>query len=467
MRIMAIGWCAITTACGSVHGTTGDAAVNPSTDAGDTGSDAAVRAPGDVVWVRSLSSLAPYGVAVGASGIVVAGSITAVADLGGGPLVSAGEYDLVVAGFATADAAHLYSTRYGSQGSEFGFLSAVDDSGQPIIRGVTYGDVDIGAGKVTGFGPDNVDAFVGRYEPHGAQWTHRIATTGEEKFLSEGRGPGGLLYATGFFTDTATIDGQTVTGTAGRDAMIFGFDIRTGAVQLAKAYPGPGANEGTGVVGRGADIYFAGCFDGSMALGATNLISAGARDIFVAKLDSTGAPLWAERFGGTGDECDALMSLDSAGNIYLAGAYQDSVSFGEVALTSAGSFDVYVAKLDPEGQVQWARSIGSTGNDNTLGMAVDPSGRAVVIGSSAATLDIGIGHPSDRDAFVVSYEPNGQLRWKRSIGSTANDSGWGIAIGGDASVYATVDAGGPIDLGVPVIGAGSEPPVGLLIKLEP
>ncbi len=91
------------------------------------GDSASADAPGTILWARSASSVFLYGVAEGSTGVVITGSITAPADLGGlQALVPRGKTDTVIAQFATTDAAHQYSTQFGGGGEVYGFLDTVD-----------------------------------------------------------------------------------------------------------------------------------------------------------------------------------------------------------------------------------------------------------------------------------------------------------------------------------------------------
>src|SRR5215211_5587607 len=110
-------------ACGSVGEWPGDAGID------------ATAAPGELRWVRSMSSMTPVGLADGAGGLAVTGFFNAPADLGGGALTPAGMTDALIAGFSS-DGTHLFSIRHGGTGSEFPFLDVVTSGGAPIVHGV-------------------------------------------------------------------------------------------------------------------------------------------------------------------------------------------------------------------------------------------------------------------------------------------------------------------------------------------
>ena len=125
-------------ACGSVK---------PDADA-PMSNDAAPGQPGDLVWVRSMSAAFGQGIADGAGGLIYTGSITAPADLGGGLMTPLGAADLVVGDLMASDASYVYQVRHNdaSGGQVYGFLQQTDAQGNPLVYGVSYGDVDLGKG---------------------------------------------------------------------------------------------------------------------------------------------------------------------------------------------------------------------------------------------------------------------------------------------------------------------------------
>jgi hypothetical protein len=430
----------------------------------DGGPIDAALPPGDLAWARSTSALAPYRVRFGPGGLVVGGSFNAPTLLGAAPFVPVGDYDMAVAGFNPADGALLYASHFGAVGYEAAFVDTLDPGGAPIVHGITSGAVDIGTGPLAGGGGS--DTFIGRYGAGPPAWTHRLATADEDKIIATSPGPGGTVYATGYFVASATIGATTLTGTGGRDAMLWRFNTATGALDLALQLGGAGRNEGGGVAWQGTDTFVTGLFDGTLTAQGRALTSAGGLDAFVAKLDSTGKIGWLVQLGGTGNEVSPGVGVDAAGDVYIAGTFQGQIALGATRLTSAGLDDIYVAKLSRvDGGAVWATSIGSPGSDNLLGVAVDPSGRVLVSGNAAGALNLGGGNAGGLDAFLACYEGAGQLRWKRVIGTGGDDRGWGVTFGADGMAYATVTVAGPVDLGVPLIGPAN--PAGLVLKIVP
>jgi hypothetical protein len=143
-------------------------------------------------------------------------------------------------------------------------------------------------------------------------------------------------------------------------------------------------------VDSSGDPYVSGSFSGTLALGSVTLTSAGGNDAFVAKLDPSGNVLWARSFGGPGDDDGYGIALDATGAAYVAGRFSNSVAFDSShTLTSAGDTDAFVLKLDSSGNVVYATQAGGIGHDTGIDVAVDGSGQAYVTGYFSGTASFG------------------------------------------------------------------------------
>jgi hypothetical protein len=131
--------------------------------------------------------------------------------------------------------------------------------------------------------------------------------------------------------------------------------------------------------------YVAGYFTGTARFGVTVLksVSLSEPDVFVAKLDAEGNYLWAQSAGGSGYEWPNAIAVDSQGNAYITGYFGSSVAtFGGLSLSNASEAgDAFVAKLEGRtGTWQWAVRVGGNGAESGSAIAVDRAGQVVVSG---------------------------------------------------------------------------------------
>ena len=91
--------------------------------------------------------------------------------------------------------------------------------------------------------------------------------------------------------------------------------------------------------------------------------------------------LWAKSAGGTSDEFGRSVSTDALGNVYVIGTFQSiSLTLGTAVLTNAGSYDMFIAKYDPSGNVLWAKSSGGTSYEGAQSVSIDALGNLYVVG---------------------------------------------------------------------------------------
>ncbi len=150
---------------------------------------------------------------------------------------------------------------------------------------------------------------------------------------------------------------------------------------------------------------------------------------------------WAISAGGTQHDKTRGIAVDATGNVLLTGEFTGTATFGEHTLTSVGSMDFFVAKVDPQGKFLWARSGGGAKIDRGYAIAVDPAGNIFVTGhyeSPEATFDqVHVKSVGDYDLFVAKYDAQGKLAWIKSGGGPGYDYGHGIAADKLGNVFVT------------------------------
>jgi hypothetical protein len=162
---------------------------------------------------------------------------------------------------------------------------------------------------------------------------------------------------------------------------------------------------------------------------------------FISVVVSRAQPVldWAHALIGTYNTGNAI-TLDSSGNSYSTGYFSGTTDFdpgsGTLFFTSQGSKDVYIHKLDANGNLVWAFTMGAAGDDTGWGITTDNEENLLVTGrlSGSADVDPGPGITTlGNDAFVCKYSNSGSLIWAREFGTTT--SGHVIVTDDDGNVY--------------------------------
>lgn len=194
--------------------------------------------------------------------------------------------------------------------------------------------------------------------------------------------------------------------------------------------------------------FYMGLVDFDPGIGTYNLTSNGLTDIFILKLDTNGNFIWAKSIGGSSSDYGQTVITDNLGNIYLSGSFEDSLDFdlgaGTEILSSNGLSDIFLQKLDIDGNFLWVRSNGGIGHDYPNSITLDNSGNLLVTGNFKETVDFdpgtGINNQTSNgnsDAFVQKLDANGNLIWIRTMGSFGLDIANAITTDSSQNVYIT------------------------------
>lgn len=187
----------------------------------------------------------------------------------------------------------------------------------------------------------------------------------------------------------------------------------------------------------------------------SHLATVGSYDVFVAKYDPSGNVVYSTYFGGSADDIARAMTVDAAGNVYVAGttASQDfPTTSGSLAPASAGSA-MFLFRLNPDGSVGYATYFGAGSAGLPKALAVDGSGSVYLAGM---TTNGGVpttpgayqttckcdGTPGFfgppivvSDAFLARFDPSGSKLIFSTYLGVPNASGNSVAVGPDGSAY--------------------------------
>jgi hypothetical protein len=253
------------------------------------------------------------------------------------------------------------------------------------------------------------------------------------------------LDSIGSFQGSPSFDAIRLTSAGQTDVFVTKLDSQA-RVLWAVALGGPGADEGRGIaVTPSGDVYATGTFSGTVDFdpgpGRTELTSAGGSDAFLLRLSPKGELVWARRFGGPQSDVGLRVAVGPDG-VWVTGSFQGTMSTAP-PLTSAGRTDAFLAKLDLDGKVLWARRIGGPKDDAGCGVAASRNGEVWVAGNFAETPSLGpeaggldMASAGRTDVFLLRLDATGRLLWSGRLGGAKDDVCEGLAatIAGGAAV---------------------------------
>jgi len=236
----------------------------------------------------------------------------------------------------------------------------------------------------------------------------------------------GDLVVGGPFSGTAIFGDQEITASGPGGRYVAKLDPATRRFRWVR--PILGTLQRAHTCGLATDdegnIYVSGSFSGTASLGSITLTAKGETDIFVAKLDPGGTPLWAVSAGGPGsgplradDNVNHAyrIAVGRDGQVTAVGSFKGTMSLGTTTLVAKGRIDVFVARLDSAGHFLWAVRAGSDADaDETAeGVAVDGAGSSTITGylGAASPADFGEHTLAGHSMFVARLDSSGRFVW--------------------------------------------------------
>lgn len=248
----------------------------------------------------------------------------------------------------------------------------------------------------------------------------------------------GNVYMAGTFDQWVDFDpgpdSASLTAAGGFDAFVNKLDS-SGNLVWTIQLGGPGADRGEYVkVDVLGNVYVTGSFSGTVDFdpgpGTASLSSAAGTDAFVAKYDAAGNYIWAVSFAESDNSTGKVLTVDDNANVYVTGNFSGIISFtNSVSYTSLGGNDVFICKLNANGQLVWGQRIGGNSLDNATGIVADVTGNVFACGMfENGTIDLDPGPDSANYlagtsiVYLVKLNANGGLIWAiRSFAQSAND----------------------------------------------
>lgn len=271
--------------------------------------------------------------------------------------------------------------------------------------------------------------------------------------------PNGDMYVFGRFNDTATFGSKKIASVGGQD--VFLAKINTaGALVWLKPMGSYGLDKAYAARTYNDAIYIYGGFSDTLLLGNNVLVCKGYEDVFVAKLDTSGNFIWAQSGGSAGKEFiyEKGMILDKKGNVYITGNLWSNqpIIFGNQTISNNPYGGVFIVKYNSSGYTEWALcGANDSGHFSAvLDIKADENDNVYITGgyngkitfNSATTTGNTITAGYD-DAFLVKYNPAGNVVWANTISGNSDVLGTAVCCDKNNNVFLTGEATGTLTFG--------------------
>ncbi|WP_437972239.1 hypothetical protein WMF04_24370 [Sorangium sp. So ce260] len=397
---------------------------------------------GEVVWARALDGDAdqagPSVAVAGDGAAVLLGKLAGQVKLDKDLVSAIGGENVYLARVAGSDGAGLGLRRFGAFDPQVVNALAADLNGDLLVAGEFSGTLEFGGAPRTSAG--GRDGYLVRLDPEGREsWLVPLGGIGYQAGTSAASGKDGRVVVAGRFSGTLELGATAHASAGGSDVFAASFDA-SGALLWSRQF-GDGFDQRARAVAVDAqeNVILVGESAGAIDFGGGTLVSAGDYDVFVAKLDAEGEHVWSRRFGDAAAQRALSVAVDGAGNVVVGGEMAGMVDLGGGPRNAGAEGSVFVAKLDAEGEHVWSRRIGEQGA--SLGqVVVDGAGNVLVAGTFRGEARIEralLVSAGEDDAFVVKLDPGGELVWARRFGGAGADRGTGVAIDLDGAAVVT------------------------------
>lgn len=287
-------------------------------------------------------------------------------------------------------------------------------------------------------------------------WAQQLGGNEVDEVMDMARDASGNLYTAGYFTN------QVDFGTSiNHSSASFGIpDIfiqksnTSGTVLWATKAGGVGSDRALSIaLDASGNSYITGFYFGQATFGTITLSAvSGGKDCFIAKLDASGNFVWAVSCGGSLADIGNGISVDPSGNIFVGGQFEGTATFGSQSYssmvnpnTNLPSIDIFISKLDNNGNFLWTKHGAAEYTDRALDVVCNNSGEAYICGQFSDTIQFTNTYNNQvmNSIWLMKVDAAGNELWFRRASGTYSIA-YSLALDASQNVYMTGDYQGQL-----------------------
>ncbi|CAN5341774.1 hypothetical protein BH09BAC5_BH09BAC5_12060 [soil metagenome] len=345
---------------------------------------------------------------------------------------------------------------------DYGFGVAVDNQHNVVATGMHFNNATFNSTIVNGYGYQ--DAYIAKYDSTGnLLWVHGIGGGEQDWGYAIAVDANDNIFITGTYAwyaihFTAT-DSLPISAPQATNCFIAKYDANGNFLWARSGGCSYGKSSSVEVDTSGNAII-SGFFNSTINFSG-NILNGGGQNLFFVKYDSIGNVTWAKA-GISSSNCSTnALKCDAAGNIYATGKISQTITFASTPYLHNGGDDMYTAKFDAGGNLQWFKvqgnSLVASSTANTLdsgnGIDVDNSGNIYVAGS---LLDTFIVSSMYQSLAVVKYDNNGNQQWLYKYGNNSIDVCNSLSLDAAGNPYVIGSYSGALTIGNSVLPTASD-----------
>lgn len=287
-------------------------------------------------------------------------------------------------------------------------------------------------------------------------WAQDLGGNEVDEVMDMTRDGAGNLYSAGYFTNQVTFGTSINYSSAswGIPDIFIQKSNASGVVQWATVAGGIGSDRALAIaIDASGNCYITGFYFGQATFGSITLSAVnGGKDCFIAKLNSSGTFVWAVSCGGTMTDIGNSISVDPSGNVFVGGQFEGTATFGSASYTSMTnpntslpSIDIFISKLDNNGNFLWTKHGAAEYTDRALDILCDNSGNAYVCGQFSDTIQFAntYNNPVMNAIWLMKVDGAGNETWFRRASGTFSIA-YSLALDASQNLYMTGDYQGQL-----------------------
>lgn len=337
----------------------------------------------------------------------------------------------------------------GGSGNDAANAIAADQFGGIVTVGMHTGAMVFDQTHSISAPPGSAGAWIARYGASSGSviWARTFAPSGEASSFAVCT-YGSAAYVAVAFSANAPFSFDAVNFSATNssyDVALLKFDLVSGSLVWGQQIGQSGEEFGMGIAADAGGVYLTGAFSGTLAISGPAMTSAGSLDVFTAKFNHSGAPIWSRRDGGANDDMGSAITVDAFGNCYVGGSFNvsgtvgGSATIGTDLLTTFGDEDCFVLKCNSVGSSLWTKQLGGNQYDHLYGITITSGDVICAAGMFQSSVFSSGTHSvngtSTYNSFCSAYDQNGSNLWCSSFSGRAEILA--ITSGPMGEVYAT------------------------------
>lgn len=377
-------------------------------------------------------------VAIDNSGnLIMTGSFRGTGTFGSGNnLVSNGIDDIFLSKVNSAGNV-IWSKRAGGTDQDVAFAITTDNNGDIYLAGYFRGTITFPGSTVTMTSQGGTDALIAKYDASGnLVWAKSGGGTGND-FAYGVAVKGSNVAIVGQFDLNADFSSTILNSSGSADIFLAEYNGTNGNLNWVNKFGGTGADIGFSLTSVASDYVITGQFSNSITIGSNTLVSSGNSDVLVVRVNSSGTPVWFKKAGGISQDAGRGIAVNGAGDkLFVTGSFAETANFGTSSLSSFGNLDIFVATVDfATGDFETVYQNGGSLDDEARGITAATSNTSFITGyfnGQGSFGNVDLTSAGDWDIFVHKFTlvvapdlANGLVAWYKMNGNAQDASGNG------------------------------------------